>query len=308
VTVTRAAVRVWDARSGSPLLDLKARDGAAPSDFDGAAISPDSRFVAAIDAGGALTRVWDIERAALVAELRTRGANLPQLAFGKGGWLAATGGEEARVFDPRGWTQVLSVPGPIRSLAVDAENRLLTGSATGEVALWSISGGVPLRQLRPFGESVDAVAFSPGGQLVAAGSRDGTMQVWLSSSGAPRSQLNPRHGKILWVEFDPTAASLLAAHADGTVVVADVSQGLAVATLDGPRNAVRVARVRRDLTRRRRFARWYRQGVGRSFPDSPLGNPSVRRRLRRRYGLPTGPAVHRCRLPGPPDQGVGHRA
>jgi WD40 repeat protein len=36
--------------------------------------------------------------------------------------------------------------------------------------------------------------------------------------------------------------SLLATHADGAVVVADVMQRLAIATLDGPKSAVRVAR------------------------------------------------------------------
>jgi WD40 repeat protein len=242
VTVARAMVRIWDAKTGALLHDLRAKPGSAPSDFDGAAISPDGRFVAAIDAGGALTRVWDMERATLVAELRTRAAGTPLLAFGAGGWLATTGGEEARVFDARSWKQVLSVPGPIRSLAVDARSRLVAGSATGEVALWSIPSGARLRQLRAFGEPVHAVAFSPDGTLVAAGSRDGTLQAWQADSGALRSQLNPRHGKILWVEFDPTAGSLLAAHSDGAVVVADVRQGFAIATLDGAKSAVRVAR------------------------------------------------------------------
>jgi WD40 repeat protein len=68
------------------------------------------------------------------------------------------------------------------------------------------------------------------------------MQVWQTDSGTLRSQANPRHSKVLWVEFDPTAASVLAAHADGTVVVVDVAQGFPVAILDGPQNAVLVAR------------------------------------------------------------------
>jgi WD40 repeat protein len=96
--------------------------------------------------------------------------------------------------------------------------------------------------MRQFGEPVDAVAFSPDGQLVASGSRDGAMQVWHAASGALRSQLNPRHSKILAVEFDPTSKLLLAANADGTVVVADAAQGLPVTILEGPQNLVRAAR------------------------------------------------------------------
>jgi WD40 repeat protein len=241
VTVARAMVRIWDAKTGVLLRELKAKQGSAPSDFDGVAVSPDGRLVAAIDASGGLTRVWDIGRAAPVAELRTRTAGAPLLAFGDG-WLAATGGEEARVFDARGWQQVLSVPGPVRSLAAGPRDRLVTGTAAGEVSIWEVRNAARLRQLRPFGEPVEAVAFSPDGASVAAGSRDGTLQAWQADSGALRSQLNTRHGRILWVDFDPAAGSLLAAHHDGAVVVADVRQGLAVATLDGPRSAVRVAR------------------------------------------------------------------
>jgi WD40 repeat protein len=109
------------------------------------------------------------------------------------------------------------------------------------VALWDIPSGARLRLLRQSGEPVDAVAFSSGGELVAAGSRDGTIQVWQVSSGALRSQLNPRSSKVLAVEFDPSSASLLAANADGTVVVVDVGQGLPIAVLDGPSNFVRTA-------------------------------------------------------------------
>jgi WD40 repeat protein/serine/threonine protein kinase len=242
VTVAQTMVRIWDARTGALRNELRAKSRQASSDFYRAAISADSRFVAAIDEGGTLVWVWDTEHGVLVAELPGRAAGFPRLAFSVDGRLATTGGEEARIFDPHGWKQVLSIPGPILSLEVDARSRLVTGSATGEVAVWDVRRASRLRQLRPFGEPVDAVAFSADGTLVAAGSRDGTLQVWQADSGALRTQLNPRHGKILWVEFDPTAASLLAAHADGTVVVADVAQRLPIATLDGPTNAVRVAR------------------------------------------------------------------
>ena len=121
------------------------------------------------------------------------------------------------------------------------QGRLVVGAATGDVALWDIPSGVRLRQLRQSGEPVDAVAFSSGGELVAAGSRDGTIQVWQTTSGALRSQLNPRRSKILAVEFDPSSASLLAANADGTVAVVDVAQGLPVAILEGPSNVTRTA-------------------------------------------------------------------
>ena len=249
VTVARTMVRIWDARNGTLLHDLKPRRGQAPSDFSRAAVSPDGRLIAAMDAGGSLASVWDMERGERVAELRNRGANVPRIAFSADGWLATTGGDEARVFDVRRWTQVQVIHGPVQSLAFDARSRLVTGSSTGEVALWSIPSGARLRQLRASGEPVRAVAFSRDGAFVAAGSDDGALQAWRTDDGSLRSQLNPRHGKVVGIEFDPSAASLLAANADGTATVADAAQGLPLAIMDGPSNALRTASFSPDGTR-----------------------------------------------------------
>lgn len=242
VTAAETTVRIWDAATGALVRDLKAKpDGRTPSDYYRAAISPDGRLVAAMDATGAVMHVWNATDGALVAELHNHAANFPRLAFSPDGWLAMTGGNEVRVFDVRTWRQVVTIPGQIHSLAFDAHSSLVTGTVTGDVAVWTIPSGARLRHLHQFGEGIVAAAFSPDGQLVAAGSRDGTLQVWQANSGALRAQLNPRHSTILWVEFDPTSTLLLAANADGTVVVADAAQGLPVAVLDGPRNFVRVA-------------------------------------------------------------------
>jgi WD40 repeat protein len=249
VTVAKTMVRIWDARNGTLLHDLKPRRDQAPSDFFRAAVSPDGRLVAATDASGSLASVWDMERGERVAELRNRGADVPRLAFSADGWLATTGGEEARVFDVRRWTQVQVIHGPVQSLAFDARSRLVTGSSNGEVALWSIPSGARLRQLRASGEPVHAVAFSRDGALVAAGSDDGAVQVWRTDDGSLRSQLNPRHGKVVGIEFDPNAASFLAANADGTATVADAAQGLPLAIMDGPSNALRTASFSPDGTR-----------------------------------------------------------
>ena len=245
-TVTATMVRIWDASSGTLIRDLKAKPtDASSADYYRAAISFDGKVIAAMNAAGSLVDVWNAVDGAFITELHVRGADFPRLAFSPGGWLATTGGDEVSIFAPRTWKRVATIPGPIRSLAFDG-TRLGTGSATGEVALWAIPSGARLRQLRQFGESVDAIAVSPDGELLAAGSSDGAMQVWRTTSGALYSQLNPRHSKISGVEFDPGSKLLLAANQDGTVVVADAAEGLPVATLEGAQNVVRVARFGPD--------------------------------------------------------------
>ncbi|MBC7973627.1 MAG: protein kinase [Myxococcales bacterium] len=241
ITAAETMVRVWDTATGALLHDLKPRPGRTPADYYRLALSPDGNLVAAMDAAGAATQVWNTHTGAWLAELHNQLGGYSRLAFSAHGWLATTGGEEVQVFDVRNWARVLTIPGPIRSLAFNTQNWLVTGGATGEVSLWSIPSGTRLRQLRDLGEAVEAVAFSPDDQLVAAGSRDGAIQTWDPRSGALRSQLNPRHSKILALDFDPSSALILSVNADGTVVVADTAQGLPITILDGPRNIVRTA-------------------------------------------------------------------
>jgi WD40 repeat protein len=195
---------------------------------------------------GSVVHVWDAKDGALLAELRVHGVAFPDLAFSPEGWLAATGGDEVRVFEPRTWRERVAIRGPIHTLAFDVRERLTTGAATGDVAIWAIPSGARLHHLRQFGESVEAVTSSPDGELVAAGARDGTMQVWRTGSGELYGQLNPRHSKVLALEFDTASRNVLAANADGTVVVADAAEGLPVAILEGPRNVVNVARFGRS--------------------------------------------------------------
>ena len=267
VTAGEAMVRLWDATSGALLRELKATPGGGgPVTYYRAAISGDGKLVAAIDENGAVVDVWNVATGALVTELRDRGGDFPGLAFGPDGWLATTNGDRLRVFDARTWAQVLTLPERVHGLAFDARSHLVTGTATGDVAIWNLPSGARLQHLRTSGESVDAVAFSPDGELIVAGSRDGTMQIWRAGAGTLQSQLNPRHSKILAVEFDPASRLVLAANADGTVVVTDAEQGLPIAVLEGPLNAVLVARF--DARSRRVVgASW--DGTARVWDASP---------------------------------------
>jgi serine/threonine protein kinase/WD40 repeat protein len=245
VTLTDTRVKIWDAKTGMFIRDLATPpDEPTRPNFQRAAISSTGKLVAAMYVDGSVTRVWDAGSGKLVAELRDPHPDgFLRMAFSQTGYLATTGGNDAHVFDVRTWRRVLTVPGPVRGLAFDARGRLATGSAAGDVSIFEIPSGQRLRQLRQSGESVESLAFSSDGELVAAGGREGTMQVWWAGSGALRSQLNLRRSEILAVELEPTSASLLAAHADGTAVVADVAQGLPIAIFDGPRSALGIAKL-----------------------------------------------------------------
>jgi WD40 repeat protein len=74
--------------------------------------------------------------------------------------------------------------------------------------------------------------------LVAAASRDGTEQVWDAASGGLRTQLNSHRDKIYAVEFSSTGDFMLSAGVDGAVVVSNVTTGMPVTRLEGPKSVV----------------------------------------------------------------------
>jgi WD40 repeat protein/serine/threonine protein kinase/tetratricopeptide (TPR) repeat protein len=157
------AVKVWDAKTGTILLDAKG----LMSSGNSVAFSPDgTRLVAGRDDGTA--RVIDSRTGESLLVLRGR---------------------------PRVWQMYMSPPYGVLSVAFSPDGtRIVTagtsdGSYSGEASVWDARTGVELLELKGHTAPVVSASFSPDGQRVITGSNDGTAKVWDVRTGTPRLEL-----------------------------------------------------------------------------------------------------------------------
>jgi hypothetical protein len=99
---------------------------------------------------------------------------------------------------------------------------LLAGTAGYSVLLWDATTGERVHRFTGFRRTVQALAFSPDGRLLAAGSREGRVRVWEVPSGRERVELDYESGKVNDLAFSP----------DGSTAAAGCSKGVVVWDLD----------------------------------------------------------------------------
>jgi WD40 repeat protein len=168
-----------------------------------AAVSPDGKLLAAAGADGTI-RLWD----------------------------AATGKEARTLKD---------APSPARSIAFGWQDKKLVILASahaghdkqdGAVVLWDAASGAVLRTLKGHHGSVNSVALSADGSLLASGGADKAVLVWDVRKGALQHKLTGHEGEVLSVVLSPDGKRLASGGADGVIrlwnpqaAVADLAKG-----------------------------------------------------------------------------------
>ena len=193
--------KVWDARTGMLLFDLKG----LPTNFPGGdnprvsiAFSPDSKRL--VTAGGDKTaRVWDATTGALQLELKEDAGEVQCAAFGPDGTQIATG---------------------------------YNAGASSRVKVWDARTGKPLLEWRAHKSRVTRLSFSPDGTRILTGGDDQAVKVWDARKGTLLLDAKGMMSLESSVAFSPDGKRLVAGRDDGSAVI-DAEKGTVLLELKG---------------------------------------------------------------------------
>ena len=152
---------------------------------------------------------------------------LDQAASWSGGpWLCPSAGALATPYGPLRLT--LRPSGPVGSIAVTADNRLVCAGLDGMVRVWDLDSARELYALEGHTGWLNAVAVSADGRrVVSATSHYGTLRVWDLDSGRELRTLEGHTGWVRAVAVTADGRQVLFAGDDGMVRVWDLDSGRA---------------------------------------------------------------------------------
>jgi WD40 repeat protein len=217
----------WDVATGKMLRVIAGRplaeDGpelppGAVTGFDASliAMAPDGRTlaVASQDIGGYAIGLYETATFQLRRKLRLKPEAAPnaQLAL-------LVGGNAVNPFMSAG------LPGPSAlRFTPDGKGLLWTSGMT--TRLVDVAKGKEIRRFGGQDDTVNGIAMSPDGKLLAGASGDGTVQFWDVASGTVLGALTGHRGPVSSVAFTPDGQAVLTGGADTTALLWDVPRFL----------------------------------------------------------------------------------
>jgi WD40 repeat protein len=240
------SIQLWEVATGAPVRAFEGHDGPVAS----LAFSPDGKVLASAggdkiargsDWGGdKIVRLWDV---ATGKELRKGGGHhntVSSAAFSADGRTIATGGQDGtvRLWDAATGEEryrydntaqpALPQKGEQNRTSGDARQpvQAVAFSPDGQLLAWAgrrirLCDTATRRELRRLGKEGDpvlSITFSPDGKLLAAGNRSGWLRLYDVSTGQEQKLLGGGEGGITCLSFSPDGKAIVMAQERSTNV------------------------------------------------------------------------------------------
>jgi WD40 repeat protein/serine/threonine protein kinase len=224
--------KIWEVATGVRLHTLEHGD---TKEVGTVVFAPDGRWL--ISGGSDAVKIWEVRTGHLVRTLPVHATH--SIAFSPGGRCLAVGNDDddtIQLWDMA--SGVASAPavtklrtlgphtGEVRGLAFRADGAQLAAACgqlcwngrEGEVKVWDLATGQPVRTLRGHIGGALAVAFAPDGlRLASAGVDDAVVKLWDVQAGEETLTLRGHSDAVWGLAFSPDGRRLYSASIDRTV-------------------------------------------------------------------------------------------
>jgi len=221
-------VRVWRVDDGSQVQVFQ-----APDEVSSVAFTPDGHYLAygGVD-GWPQAAIWLVEVGGWNQVMKVEeGWNIPAILFTPDSLLMIAGGISRNVrawYIPQGdQVYIIYFPGQVLDLALSPDAGTLaaapctesSGNTCQNVELWLRDAGNGNIKARLFAgaQPVQALQYTPAGDLLLTGDQVGALKAWAMPAGDLQSTVQLHAGSIEDLAISPDGSLLASASSDGTV-------------------------------------------------------------------------------------------
>ena len=229
-------VKIWDAATGSLLVDLKLRS------LNFAKLSPDGKKIVTVPFDDT-AKIWDAETGKLLTNLiMGHGIGIEDAAFSPDGKkvVISTQKGNIKIWDSQEGQLLIDFKGhpgdvifPYAEFSPDGKKIL--AAANGEkIKIWDAESGESLMHFQPDNDEYYSAHFLPGGKsIVTISYKNHAIKTWDAETGNPLTAWEVRDNPIKDVQISPNGKIIFTILSDSTAKIWDWLTGTLLADLKG---------------------------------------------------------------------------